>query len=83
MYYAQLLLVILFFLFGLFSFSDRVSLYSPGCARAHSVDQVELKLRNPPASASQVQGLKACTTASQLTAYIYCTCINRNIQKEL
>ena len=41
---------------------DRVSLYSPGCPGTHPVDQASLKLRNPPASASQELGLKACTT---------------------
>jgi hypothetical protein len=30
----------------------------------HSVDQSGLKLRNPPASASQVLGLKACMASS-------------------
>ena len=43
-------------------FWDRVSLYSPGCPGTHFVDQAGLELRNPPASASQVLGLKACTT---------------------
>jgi hypothetical protein len=43
-------------------FQDRVSLYSPGCPGTHSVDQAGLKLRNPPVSASQVLGLKACAT---------------------
>jgi hypothetical protein len=43
-------------------FQDRVSLCSPGCPGTHSVDQAGLKLRDPPASASQVLGLKACTT---------------------
>ena len=42
-------------------FWDRVSLYSPGCPGTHSVDQAGLELRNPPASASQVLGLKVCT----------------------
>jgi hypothetical protein len=37
-------------------FRDRVSLYS--CPGTHSVDQAGLKLRNPPASASQVLELK-------------------------
>jgi hypothetical protein len=37
-------------------------LYSPGCPGTHFVDQVGLELRNPPASASQVLGLKACAT---------------------
>ncbi|GAB1290027.1 Acetyl-CoA carboxylase 2 [Apodemus speciosus] len=35
-----------------------VSLYNPGCPGTHSVDQAGLELRNPPASASQVLGLK-------------------------
>jgi hypothetical protein len=43
-------------------FRDRVSLYSPGCPGTHSVDQAGLELRNLPASASQVLGLKACAT---------------------
>jgi hypothetical protein len=41
---------------------DRVSLCSPGCPGTHSVDQAGLELRNLPASASQVLGLKAGTT---------------------
>jgi hypothetical protein len=43
-------------------FRDRVSLYSPSCPGTHFVDQADLKLRNLPASASQVLGLKVCTT---------------------
>jgi hypothetical protein len=43
-------------------FRDRVSLCSPGCPGTHFVDQAGLELRNPPASASQVLGLKASTT---------------------
>jgi hypothetical protein len=46
----------------LFVFRDRVSLYSPGCTETHFVDQAGLELRNPPASASRVLGLKACAT---------------------
>jgi hypothetical protein len=34
--------------------------------RTHSVDQAGLELRNPPASASQVLGLKACGTLRSL-----------------
>jgi hypothetical protein len=45
-----------------FVFRDRVSLCSPGCPGTHSVDQAGLELRNLPASASQVLGLKACAT---------------------
>jgi hypothetical protein len=43
-------------------FRDTVSLYSPGCPGTHFVDQADLKLRNLPASASRVLGLKACAT---------------------
>jgi hypothetical protein len=49
------------FCFVLLCFPDRVSLCSPGCPGTHFVDQAGLKLRNLPASASQVLGLKACT----------------------
>jgi hypothetical protein len=45
-----------------FVFRDRVSLCSPGCPGTHFVDQAGLELRNPPASAFQVLGLKACAT---------------------
>jgi hypothetical protein len=54
-----MLWLLLFCLFVLFCFRDRVSLWSPG---THSVDQAGLELRNPRASASQVLGLKACAT---------------------
>ena len=43
-------------------FRDRVSLYSSDCPGTHFVDQAGLELRNLPASASQVLGLKVCTT---------------------
>jgi hypothetical protein len=49
----------------LFVFQDRVSLCSPGYPGTHSVDQAGLKLRNLPASASQVLGLKACATTAR------------------
>jgi hypothetical protein len=52
---------ILFYFIILF-FQDRASLYSPGCPGTHSVDQAGLELRNPPASATRVLGLKACAT---------------------
>jgi hypothetical protein len=47
-------------------FGDKVSLCSPGCSGAHSVDQDVLELRNLPASASQVLVLKACATTAWL-----------------
>ena len=54
------------FLFFVLVFRDRVSLYSPGCPRTHFVDQAGLELRDPPASASRVLGLKACATTPGL-----------------
>jgi hypothetical protein len=56
----------IFFFFFFFGFWDRVSLYSPGCPGTHFVDQAGLELRNSPASASQVLGLKACATTVRL-----------------
>jgi hypothetical protein len=53
-------------------FRDRVSLYSPGCAGTHSVDQAGLELRNPPASASRVLGLKVCATTTWLNNSLKC-----------
>jgi hypothetical protein len=50
----------------LFCFWGRVSLCSPGYPGTHFVDQAGLELRNPPASASQVLGSKACTTTPSL-----------------
>jgi hypothetical protein len=59
--------IFVLFWFGLlFVFRDRVSLGSPGCPGTHSVDQAGLELRNPPASVSQVLGLKVCATTAQL-----------------
>jgi hypothetical protein len=51
---------------------DRVSLCSLGCPGTPSVDQAGLKLRNLPAYASQVLGLKACVTMpGQMYLYYY------------
>jgi hypothetical protein len=52
----------LFLFCFVFVFRDRVSLDGPGCPGTHFVDQAGLELRNSPAFASQVLGLKACTT---------------------
>jgi hypothetical protein len=54
-----------FFFLSFFFFPDRVSLHSSGCPGTYSVDQAALELRNPPASASWVLGLKACATTAQ------------------
>ena len=51
-------------------FRDRVSLCSPGCPGTHFVDQAGLELRNLPASASQVLGLKACATTPSVPSIL-------------
>jgi hypothetical protein len=60
-----------FFIFLVFR--NRVSLYNPGCPGTHFVDQAGLELKNPPASASRVLGLKACATTPG-----YKNTLNRN-----
>jgi hypothetical protein len=66
-----LLLIIIIFVFR-----DMVSMYIPGFPGTYFVDQAGLKLRNPPAFASQVLGLKASATTTQqviiLIAKLYC-----------
>jgi hypothetical protein len=61
-----------FFLFFFFFPRDRVSLCSPGCSGTHSVNQAGLKLWNPPASASQMLGLKVCATTTWLGHFKNC-----------
>jgi hypothetical protein len=54
-------------------FRDKVSLCSPGCPGTHSVNQAGLELRNSPASASQVLGLKAyATTPGDMSSFNSC-----------
>jgi hypothetical protein len=67
---CQLFLVFFFllFCFVLFVF-DRVSLCSPGCPETCSVDQAGFELRDLPAFASPVLGMKACTT---LPGFLFC-----------
>jgi hypothetical protein len=60
------------FWFFFLVFQDRVSLYSPGCPGTHFVDQAGLELRNSPASASRVLGLKACTTTPGHRCRVLC-----------
>ena len=62
-----------------FFFRDRVSLCSPGCPGTHFVDQAGLELRNPPASASHVLGLKACTTTTRLCCHFLSWEVEGNI----
>jgi hypothetical protein len=63
--------VCLFVCLFCFVFQDRVSLCSPGYPGTHSVAQAGLELRNPPASASQVLGLKVCGTTARLRFMCY------------
>jgi hypothetical protein len=63
----------MFFFFGFFVFQDRVSLCSPGCRGTQYVDQAGLELRNLPAFASQVLGLKACATTLGCKIFIKLT----------
>jgi hypothetical protein len=60
---VTLFVVVVVFVFC-FVFRDRVSLCSHGCPGTHSVNQAGLELRNLPASASKVLGLKACATTA-------------------
>jgi hypothetical protein len=60
---------------NLFGFSRQGFSVSPGCPGTHFVDQAGLELRNPPASASRVLGLKACATMPGRT-------LNLNEQKQ-
>jgi hypothetical protein len=73
---ATLFSFFLFLLFFFFAFQDRVSLCSPGCPGTHSVDQAALELRNLPASASQVLGLKVCATTARPKATLRRTAFN-------
>jgi hypothetical protein len=46
-------------------------LCSPGCPGTHFVDQAGLELRNPPAPASRVLGLKVCATMPGYLSVFY------------
>jgi hypothetical protein len=59
--------------FFFLEFQERVSLYSLGCPGTHFVDQAGLELRNLPASASRVLGLKACAMTPCLKIHLKCT----------
>jgi hypothetical protein len=60
--FALVLFLLFFIYFYFLFFRDTVSLYSPGCLGNHVVDQAGLELKNMPASASWVLGLKVCAT---------------------
>jgi hypothetical protein len=68
----MLMVSLLLFFVCLFSRQGfSVYLYSPGCLGTHFVDQAGLELRNLPASASRVLGLKACATTSGLILFSF------------
>jgi hypothetical protein len=48
---------------------NKVSLRSPGCPGTHSVDQAGFRLRDLPAPAFRVLGLKVCTSVSDKSCY--------------
>jgi hypothetical protein len=58
-------------------------IYSPGYLGTHSVDQAGLELRNPPASASPVRGLKACVTTARLKTVLTILVAEVNPNSEL
>ena len=68
-------------LFGWLVFRGRVSLCGPGCPGTHSVDQAGLELRNLPASATQVLGLKACATTARPSVSLLGTCFQVKMRK--
>jgi hypothetical protein len=56
----EIFIYLFIYLFIFWIFETGLLCVSPGCPGTHSVDQAGLGLRNLPASASQVLGLKAC-----------------------
>jgi hypothetical protein len=64
---------VLYLVFGLvwFGFWDKVSLYSSGCPKTHSVDKAGLELRHLPASVLRVLGLEACTTMLSFMSHFW------------
>ena len=55
-----------------FVFSDKVSLYSPGCPGICPIDQACLKLRDDCTSTSLVLGLKACDSPDVGFPFVCC-----------
>jgi hypothetical protein len=77
-----LFFVCLFVCFLVF-FRDRVSLCSPGCPGTHFEDQAGLELRNTPASASRVLGLKACATKPNTHGPLHVGILKEKLEKGL
>jgi hypothetical protein len=60
------LLFFFFFFFWFFKTGFLCIVLAVLCPGTYFVDQAGLELRNPPASASRVLGLKACATTARL-----------------
>jgi hypothetical protein len=69
-FHIQIMCLVFVCLFVLV-FQDRVSLYIPGSPRTHFVDEAGLELRNLPASASGVLGLKVCATTPSHVSFFF------------
>jgi hypothetical protein len=69
MYVCMYVCIYLFIYLFILVFRDRVFLCSPSCPGTYSADQAGPELRNLPASASQVLGLKVCTTTAPQDIY--------------
>jgi hypothetical protein len=66
--------------FFLFNTVFLCALCSTGCPGTYSIDQAGLNLRNLTASASQVLGLKACTTTARLILLLFVSFFSYYIQ---
>lgn len=82
---SQVVLLVLFFMSFRMEFWDKISLCSLGCPGIHPVDQSGFELRVPPASVTQVLGIKACATLSGqellLKCYILSTSGNQTVKQ--
>ena len=60
-----------------------VFLCSLGCPGTHFVALTDFELKDPPASASQVLGLKMCTTTDQLWSNLFVHCEDMSFPRHL
>ena len=65
-FYFYLFFILFYYYYFFFDFRDRVSVYTPSCPETHFAQQPGLELKNLPASASKVLGLKASATTTWL-----------------
>ena len=74
LFYLFIYLCIYLFIYWFFETRSLCIVLAVLCPGTHSVDQAGLELRNRPASASQVLGLKACATNARLLFCCCCCC---------